>query len=134
VAIGEGAFGLRCFATAPHQKKEMLMHCGLFMMPLHPPEQDPTQAYDEDLELLVRADELGYSEAWIGEHFTTGWENIIAPDLFIAKALPLMQKRCCRACGISKCPGAREQIASRRYSASAGAQSVGKRGSSWHRC
>ena len=68
------------------------MHCGLFMMPLHPTEQDPTQAYDEDLELLVRADELEYSEAWIGEHFTTGWENIIAPDLFIAKALPLTQR------------------------------------------
>ena len=68
------------------------MQCGLFMMPLHPPEKDPTQAYDEDLELLVRADALGYSEAWIGEHFTTRWENIIAPDLFIAKALPLTQR------------------------------------------
>jgi alkanesulfonate monooxygenase SsuD/methylene tetrahydromethanopterin reductase-like flavin-dependent oxidoreductase (luciferase family) len=68
------------------------MRYGLFMMPLHPPGKDATQAYDEDLELLVRADELGYGEAWVGEHFTTRWENIVAPDLFIAKALPLTQR------------------------------------------
>jgi alkanesulfonate monooxygenase SsuD/methylene tetrahydromethanopterin reductase-like flavin-dependent oxidoreductase (luciferase family) len=38
---------------------------------------------------MVKLDELGYKEAWIGEHFTTVWENIPAPDLFIAKALAL---------------------------------------------
>jgi alkanesulfonate monooxygenase SsuD/methylene tetrahydromethanopterin reductase-like flavin-dependent oxidoreductase (luciferase family) len=32
-------------------------------------------------------DRLGYCEAWIGEHFTTVWENIPAPDQFIAAAL-----------------------------------------------
>jgi len=37
-------------------------------------------------------DKIGFSEAWIGEHFTAGWENIAAPDLLIAKALPLTSR------------------------------------------
>jgi alkanesulfonate monooxygenase SsuD/methylene tetrahydromethanopterin reductase-like flavin-dependent oxidoreductase (luciferase family) len=62
------------------------------MMPLHPVEKDVAQCYDEDLELLVRSDELGLDEAWIGEHFTTLWENIPLPDLLIAKALALTRQ------------------------------------------
>jgi alkanesulfonate monooxygenase SsuD/methylene tetrahydromethanopterin reductase-like flavin-dependent oxidoreductase (luciferase family) len=53
-------------------------------MPLHPPETDYTQGLDEDLEQIVVLDQLGFKEAWIGEHFTAGWENIPAPDLLIA--------------------------------------------------
>jgi alkanesulfonate monooxygenase SsuD/methylene tetrahydromethanopterin reductase-like flavin-dependent oxidoreductase (luciferase family) len=64
------------------------MQLGLFMMPLHPPEKQLAQTYDEDRELLVLADELGYSEAWIGEHATMAWENIPAPDQFIARVFP----------------------------------------------
>ena len=63
------------------------MEVGYFTMPLHPPGSDITQTLDDDLEQLVTLDELGYKEAWIGEHFTSVWENIPAPDLFIAKAL-----------------------------------------------
>ena len=63
------------------------MKLGLFNMPLHPPGRLHADTYDEDLELMAFADELGYSEAWIGEHFTTEWENMPAPDLFIARAL-----------------------------------------------
>ena len=63
------------------------MQLGLFNMPLHPPGRLHADTYDEDLELMAYADELGYSEAWIGEHFTTEWENMPAPDLFIARAL-----------------------------------------------
>jgi alkanesulfonate monooxygenase SsuD/methylene tetrahydromethanopterin reductase-like flavin-dependent oxidoreductase (luciferase family) len=33
------------------------------------------------------ADNLHYSEAWIGEHFTAPWEPVPAPDLLIAQAL-----------------------------------------------
>ena len=63
------------------------MQLGLFNMPLHPPGRLHADTYDEDLELMAFADELGYSEAWIGEHFTTEWENMPSPDLFIARAL-----------------------------------------------
>ncbi len=65
------------------------MQYGYFAMPLHPPGSNLTQTLDHDLEQLVVLDQLGYREAWIGEHFTAAWENIPAPDLFIAKALPL---------------------------------------------
>jgi alkanesulfonate monooxygenase SsuD/methylene tetrahydromethanopterin reductase-like flavin-dependent oxidoreductase (luciferase family) len=64
------------------------MQYGLFMMPMHLPEKPLAQAFDEDIDLLIRADALGYGEAWIGEHFTSAWENIPGPDLLIARVAP----------------------------------------------
>ena len=63
------------------------MQVGFFTMPLHPPGSDITQTLDDDLHQIEVLDRLGYAEAWIGEHFTTVWENIPAPDMFIANAL-----------------------------------------------
>ena len=63
------------------------MHLGYFTMPLHPPGSDPARTLADDLEQIVTLDRLGYTEAWIGEHFTSVWENIPCPDLFIAHAL-----------------------------------------------
>lgn len=63
------------------------MKLGLFMMPMHPPEKAHADAYERDIETLVAADRLGYAEAWVGEHFTSGWENIPAPELILAAAL-----------------------------------------------
>src|SRR5262245_47886131 len=60
---------------------------GMFIMPFHPPSKPPAQCYDEDLELIVRAEELGFSEFWIGEHHTMKYENIVMPEIFIARAL-----------------------------------------------
>lgn len=65
------------------------MEIGYFTMPLHPAGRDLADTLQEDLEQIVLLDELGFKEAWIGEHFTAGWENIPAPDLFIANAIPL---------------------------------------------
>ena len=31
-------------------------------------------------------DQLGFHEAWIGEHHSAGWETISSPELFIAVA------------------------------------------------
>lgn len=62
------------------------MEYGLFIMPLHPPARPVAETYDDDLETLIAADRLGYAEAWLGEHFTSAWENIPCPDLMIAKA------------------------------------------------
>jgi alkanesulfonate monooxygenase SsuD/methylene tetrahydromethanopterin reductase-like flavin-dependent oxidoreductase (luciferase family) len=61
---------------------------GLFMMPTHPPGKPTVQCYDEDVELIKLADQLGFSEAFIGEHATMAWENIPAPDPFIARVAP----------------------------------------------
>mgnify|MGYP002527881858 CR=1 FL=1 len=51
------------------------MEFGLFMMPLHPPHRTYADSYDRDLSLIVKADQLGYTEAWIGEHITERWET-----------------------------------------------------------
>jgi alkanesulfonate monooxygenase SsuD/methylene tetrahydromethanopterin reductase-like flavin-dependent oxidoreductase (luciferase family) len=59
----------------------------MFIMPFHPPAKPRAQCYDEDLELIVRAEELGFSEFWIGEHHTMKYENIVMPEIFIARAL-----------------------------------------------
>ena len=67
------------------------MKIGYFTMPLHPPGSDFTKTVEDDLQQIVTLDRLGYSEAWIGEHFTFAWENIPSPDLFIAKALGMTE-------------------------------------------
>jgi alkanesulfonate monooxygenase SsuD/methylene tetrahydromethanopterin reductase-like flavin-dependent oxidoreductase (luciferase family) len=60
---------------------------GMFIMPFHPPSKPLAQCYDEDLELIIRAEELGFSEFWIGEHHTMKYENIVMPEIFIGRAL-----------------------------------------------
>jgi alkanesulfonate monooxygenase SsuD/methylene tetrahydromethanopterin reductase-like flavin-dependent oxidoreductase (luciferase family) len=63
------------------------MRYGYFTMPLHPPHVPLADTYASDVEQIVFLESLGFSEAWIGEHLTSGWENIPAPDLIIAQAL-----------------------------------------------
>ncbi|MFI5376620.1 MAG: LLM class flavin-dependent oxidoreductase, partial [Candidatus Rokuibacteriota bacterium] len=42
------------------------MEYGLFTMPSHPPERKLFDGHQWDLQQLRWADELGFSEAWIG--------------------------------------------------------------------
>jgi alkanesulfonate monooxygenase SsuD/methylene tetrahydromethanopterin reductase-like flavin-dependent oxidoreductase (luciferase family) len=60
---------------------------GMFIMPFHDPAKPLGQCYDEDLELIIHAEELGFSEFWIGEHHTMKYENIVMPEIFIGRAL-----------------------------------------------
>ncbi|MGH9300413.1 MAG: LLM class flavin-dependent oxidoreductase [Acidimicrobiales bacterium] len=62
------------------------MRFGVFMAPFHPAGQNPTLALERDLELMVRLDQLGFDEAWIGEHHSAGFEIIASPEVFIAAA------------------------------------------------
>jgi len=64
------------------------MKLGLFMMPVHPPEKPRTQCFEEDIELIIQAEELGLTEAWIGQHHTLAWEPIPSNDVFIANVFP----------------------------------------------
>jgi limonene 1,2-monooxygenase len=59
---------------------------GIFLAPFHPAGQNPTLALERDLELVVRLDQLGYHEAWFGEHHSAGFEIIASPEVFIAAA------------------------------------------------
>ncbi|MFN8526970.1 MAG: LLM class flavin-dependent oxidoreductase [Chloroflexota bacterium] len=63
------------------------MRYGYFMMPMHVPGANPAETLQTDLNQVIRLDALGFHEAWVGEHFTAEWENIPAPDIFIAAAL-----------------------------------------------
>ena len=63
----------------------MSLKFGTFMAPFHcPVGQDPTAAYERDLDVIKHMDKLGFEEAWIGEHHSCGHELI--PDLFICIA------------------------------------------------
>lgn len=62
------------------------MRFGTFIGPLHDPAHNPTVAIRRDLELVEFLDDLGYDEAWIGEHHSNGYETIPAPEIFIAAA------------------------------------------------
>jgi alkanesulfonate monooxygenase SsuD/methylene tetrahydromethanopterin reductase-like flavin-dependent oxidoreductase (luciferase family) len=68
------------------------MRLGLFMMPLHPPRKDYHQMLEEDLEAVVLADQLGFDDVWIGEHFSSMTEPITSPLTFLAKAIPLTKQ------------------------------------------
>jgi alkanesulfonate monooxygenase SsuD/methylene tetrahydromethanopterin reductase-like flavin-dependent oxidoreductase (luciferase family) len=63
------------------------MRYGMFLQPSHPPERAIYDSLSQDLEVIDWADELGFSEVWIGEHLTAAWEPFPACDLIIAQAL-----------------------------------------------
>jgi alkanesulfonate monooxygenase SsuD/methylene tetrahydromethanopterin reductase-like flavin-dependent oxidoreductase (luciferase family) len=57
---------------------------GYFTMPLHPVERDWRQTLEEDREAVLLAEELGFEEAFIGEHITDLAETITSCLIFIA--------------------------------------------------
>jgi limonene 1,2-monooxygenase len=59
---------------------------GVFLAPFHGMAENPTLAMERDLQLCEWLDELGFHEAWIGEHHSAGLETIDSPELFIAAA------------------------------------------------
>jgi len=64
----------------------MGMRFGTFMAPFHPPEHNPTLSLESDLDLLEHMDNLGFDEAWIGEHHSAGSEIIASPEIFMMAA------------------------------------------------
>jgi limonene 1,2-monooxygenase len=59
---------------------------GIFLAPFHRLGENPTLGMARDLELIEWLDELGYDEAWVGEHHSAGWETIASPEIFIGVA------------------------------------------------
>ena len=62
------------------------MRFGIFNAPSHPATHNPTLSLENDLELVEWVDHLGYDEAWVGEHHSSGFEMIASPEVFIAAA------------------------------------------------
>ncbi|HET9018974.1 MAG TPA: LLM class flavin-dependent oxidoreductase [Acetobacteraceae bacterium] len=64
------------------------MKLGLFMMPLHDPRRNYTEVLREDRAAILLAEELGYDEAWVGEHYSCATEPIASPLQFMATLVP----------------------------------------------
>ena len=60
------------------------MNLGFFTMPIHPPEKDWRLSLREGREAFLLADELGFTEGYVGEHTTDRAENITSCVAFIA--------------------------------------------------
>ena len=63
------------------------MKLGYFMMPLHHIDTEYHQTLKDDMEAIIYADELGYSEAWVGEHYSSAVEQITSPLMFHANLI-----------------------------------------------
>lgn len=64
-----------------------MLKLSLFSMPVHMPTRVLADALAEDRELVILADQLGFVEAWMGEHFTSLGEPIPSPLIFNATLL-----------------------------------------------
>ncbi len=60
------------------------MQLGYFTMPVHPIERDYVETLREDREAIILADQLGFTEAFVGEHITDPAENVTSSLLFLA--------------------------------------------------
>jgi alkanesulfonate monooxygenase SsuD/methylene tetrahydromethanopterin reductase-like flavin-dependent oxidoreductase (luciferase family) len=65
------------------------LRLGMFVMPIHNPSKPLVQCIDEDLELAVQCEELGFHDFWVGEHHSSNVENIVMPEIFLARVLGL---------------------------------------------
>jgi alkanesulfonate monooxygenase SsuD/methylene tetrahydromethanopterin reductase-like flavin-dependent oxidoreductase (luciferase family) len=59
------------------------MKLGFFTMPLHPADRPLSETLNEDREAFILADELGYSEAYMGEHVTDRFEPVPNSMMFL---------------------------------------------------
>jgi limonene 1,2-monooxygenase len=76
---------------------------GCFLPPFHDPTTSPSAALRQDIELCGLVDDLGFDEIWLGEHHSSGWSTLSAPDLLIA-ALARETRRIRFATGVIPLP------------------------------
>ena len=60
------------------------MKLGFFTFPVHPKNKDYRKSLKEDQETIILADQLGFNEAFIGEHVTDEYERITSSLVFIS--------------------------------------------------
>ena len=63
------------------------MRLGYFAMPMHPPNRPWTATLEEDRQAVILADQLGFHDAFIGEHLTDRYENITNSMVFLASLI-----------------------------------------------
>src|SRR4026208_972047 len=65
----------------------MSVKLGMFTMPFHHPDRDYASILAEDQEAVILADQLGFSEAYVGEHFSFWSARITSPLIFLATVI-----------------------------------------------
>src|SRR5215213_2918475 len=93
----------RSFAMAHDSLRRMTIKLGMFTMPFHHPARDYSAILAEDQEAIVLADELGFTEAYVGEHFSSWSERITSPLIFLA-SLASRTKQITFATGVINLP------------------------------
>ena len=63
------------------------MKLGMFMMPLHPPGRTISDTLQEDREAIILADQLGFGEAYVGEHVTDAAETVTSSMVFLSSLI-----------------------------------------------
>ena len=63
------------------------MDLGFFTMPIHPLHRSVTETLQEDRELALVADRLGFTEGYFGEHISDAAETITSSLIFIASLI-----------------------------------------------
>src|SRR5262245_11191664 len=64
------------------------MRLGYFTMPVHPMGRNWTETLREDRDAIILADQLGFYDAFMGEHLTDRCENVTNSLLFHASRIP----------------------------------------------
>jgi len=65
------------------------VNLGYFTMPVHPPGRDYVETLKEDRGAILLADELGFTEAFVGEHVTDIAESVTDSTVFLASLAPV---------------------------------------------
>jgi alkanesulfonate monooxygenase SsuD/methylene tetrahydromethanopterin reductase-like flavin-dependent oxidoreductase (luciferase family) len=64
------------------------MRLGYFTMPVHPMHRNWAQTLQEDRQAIILADQLGFYDAFVGEHITDKCENITNSMMFLSSLIP----------------------------------------------
>lgn len=65
------------------------MRLGYFTMPVHPMHRDWAQTLEEDRQSIILADQLGFYDAFVGEHLTDKCETVTNSMMFLGTLLPV---------------------------------------------
>lgn len=65
---------------------------GAFIPPFYTPQQNPTVAFDAEIQFIQYIEKNGFTEAWIGEHHSGGHELISSPEIFISRVAALTER------------------------------------------
>src|SRR5256885_16397178 len=68
------------------------MRLGYFTMPVHPMHRNWAETLKEDREAIILADQLGFHDAFMGEHLTDACETITNSMMFQASLIPATKR------------------------------------------